>query len=66
MSAVSASAGVARPSLQLTQPPLRYLDSIISNLVIIVIWIVLFSLYMIICYACITLKIILAVKILNI
>jgi hypothetical protein len=65
-SVVSASAQLARPLSQLALLPLCYLDSIISNLVIIVIWIVSFGLHMIICYACITLEIILATKILNI
>jgi hypothetical protein len=41
-------------------------DFVILNLVIIVIWIMSFGLHMIICYACITLEIILAASILNI
>jgi hypothetical protein len=63
---VSASARFARPSPQLARPLLCYLDSFILNLVIIVIWITSFGLHIIICYACITLKITLAAKILNI
>jgi hypothetical protein len=56
-----------RPAIaQLAWPPLCYLDSIILNLVIIVIWVVSFCLHIIICYACITLEIILATKILNV